>query len=166
MCHSIQGQVLNFADWLGIDSDQIRYTAGGINHIDFYLTLTNNGRNLYPILLDNKDKILKEHPEELVRFELLENLGFWPAEGPHHQTEYYGWFRKNPDSANHYKVETMWGYNWDTSHNKYKYSTEEDQGKYQLGNGRNPDSDVIDNPEEECHSHPYQYHSQRRKGVT
>jgi len=114
LCHSIQGSYRQIADFLGIDWRQVRYTAGGINHVDFYLTLQHEGRDLYPMLLAKKDEILARHPDLRVKFELLEHLGYWPAEGQHHQTEYFPWFRKNrPMGEEHYAIETMWGYHFD-----------------------------------------------------
>lgn len=113
LCHSIQGSYKQLAGFLGIPAEEVTYTAGGINHIDFYLTLTHKGRDMYPLLLAKKDEILAEHPGLLVKFELLESIGAWPAEGEHHQTEYYPWFRKNQALAEHYSIETMWGYKFD-----------------------------------------------------
>jgi alpha-galactosidase len=118
LCHSIQGCYKEISAWLGVNHEEVRYTAGGINHIDFYLTLEHKGKNLYPELLARKDEILAKHPDQRVKFELLEYVGYWPAEGPHHQTEYYPWFRKNAElGEKHYAVETMWGFKWDKYHN-------------------------------------------------
>ena len=72
LCHSIQGSYHQIAGFLGIPADEIRYTAGGINHIDFYITLTHKGEDLYPLLLAKKDEILAKHPSLRVKFELLE----------------------------------------------------------------------------------------------
>jgi alpha-galactosidase len=118
LCHSVQGCYREIAQWLGIPAEEVRYTAGGINHINFYLTLTHRGRDLYPLLLKKKDALIAEDPSRRVKFELLECLGGWPCEGQHHQTEYYPWFRKNRRLAEkHYAVKTMWGYHWDQYHN-------------------------------------------------
>ncbi|MCY3021598.1 MAG: alpha-glucosidase/alpha-galactosidase [Planctomycetota bacterium] len=114
LCHSIQGSYRQIADFLGIPPDEVVYTAGGINHIDFYLTITHRGQDLYPRLLAKKAEILAKHPDLRVKFELLESLGAWPAEGQHHQTEYYPWFRKTRQMGERdYAVETMWGYHFD-----------------------------------------------------
>lgn len=134
LCHSIQGSYREIAGLLGVPADEVRYTAGGINHVDFYLTLTHNGRDLYPELLEKKDEILAEHPGLRVKFELLESIGGWPAEGQHHQTEYYPWFRKNREMAEqHYAVETMWGYTFDK-----RMDTELDQMAEDRISGKEP----------------------------
>lgn len=128
LCHSIQGAYWQIAEILGIPAAEVQYTAGGINHIDFYLTLTHKGKDLYPLLLAKKDEVLAKHPQLRVKFELLEHIGYWPAEGEGHQTEYYPWFRKNRKMAEqHYKVKTMFGYRFDKQYNSEKDQSAEDQ---------------------------------------
>ena len=127
LCHSIQGMYRHIAGWLGIPADEVRYTAAGINHINFYLTLTHNGRDLYPDLLAKEQEIVAKQPQESVRFELLRHIGYWPAEGAEHQSEYYPWFRKNPEIVATYGAETMWGYNFDFKLNGWLLNSIEDQ---------------------------------------
>lgn len=110
LCHSIQSAYKQIAEFLDIPAEEVRYTAGGINHIDFYITLTHRGQDIYPRLLAKKDEILAKHPELRVKFELLEAIGGWPAEGEQHQNEYYPWFNKSPEMAAEYGAEIMWGY--------------------------------------------------------
>jgi len=113
LCHSIQGDYHSIAKFLDIPADEIRYTAAGINHIDFYITLTHKGRDLYPLLLAKKQEILAKRPDLRVKFELLEAIGGWPAEGEAHQNEYYAWFNKTAEMLKEYHVETMWGFKFD-----------------------------------------------------
>jgi alpha-galactosidase len=127
LCHSIQGSYHQIAGFLGIPADEIRYTAGGINHIDFYITLTHKGRDLYPLLLAKKDEILARHPALRVKFELLESIGGWPAEGEFHQNEYYPWFNKTAAMAKEYASETMWGFHFDKRINSELDQIVEDQ---------------------------------------
>jgi alpha-galactosidase len=128
LCHSIQNSYREIAGFLGIPWEEVRYTAGGINHVDFYLTLTHRGRDLYPMLLAKKDEILAEHPDLRVKFELLEALGAWPAEDQHHQTEYFPYFRKTREMGEErYATETMWGYHFDKRTNAERDRTAEDQ---------------------------------------
>ncbi len=116
LCHSIQHSVGDIAKWLGIPRDEIRYTAGGINHVDFYLTLEHKGRDIYPDLLAAADRVIAEAPVERVRFELLRALGHWPAESAWHQSEYHPWFRKDQKRVDDYHAETFWGYDVDSKH--------------------------------------------------
>lgn len=114
LCHSIQYCHRVISGWLGLPPEDVRYTAAGINHINFYLTLLHQGRDLYPELLARQDEIVRREPGELARFELLRYLGHFPAEGPAHQSEYYPWFRKTPEMVEHYAAPTYWGYNVDS----------------------------------------------------
>jgi alpha-galactosidase len=127
LCHSIQHLHQTFGWWLGIPGEEIHYTAGGINHIDFYLTATHKGENLYPRLLAEKDRIIEKNPAEIVRFALLEHLGYFPAEGPHHQSEYYSWFRKDEASIKWTAAETGWGYDVDSRGYKHRFVEIEEQ---------------------------------------
>ena len=115
LCHSIQHLHRQISEWLSLPQAEVHYTAGGINHINFYLTVTHRGESLYPRLLAEKDRIVQENPAEVVRFELLEYLGYFPAEGPDHQSEYYGWFRKNQAEVSRLSADAFIGYNNDLS---------------------------------------------------
>jgi alpha-galactosidase len=126
LCHSIQGSYRQIAGWLNINPDEVRYTAAGINHVNFYLTLTHNGRDLYPDLLAAAPRILEKHPNFKVTFELLKYFGHWVAEGPEHQSEYSPYFRKSQATADHYSSETMWGYNFDSKLNGWLLNSVEE----------------------------------------
>lgn len=127
LCHSIQHLYHQFARWLEIPREEINYTAGGINHINFYLTVTHRGESLYPRIMAEKQRILKEQPAEVVRFDLLEYLGYFPAEGPFHQSEYYAWFRKNEEQIKRTHAEAFWGYKIDSAGFKNRTVEIEDQ---------------------------------------
>jgi len=114
LCHSIQGCLIHqIGPWLGIPYEQFEYAAGGINHINFYLKLRHKGQDVYPRLLAERDRLVKAMPMERARFELLEHLGHFPAEGPWHQVEYYPWFHKNQKAVDHYAVGAFKGYEVD-----------------------------------------------------
>jgi alpha-galactosidase len=121
LCHSIQGMYRTIAKWLKIPAEEVDYTAAGINHINFYLTLERRGQDLYPALREAAERIIKEEPEERVRFEQLEYLGHFAAEAPPHQSEYYPWFRKNQALVDYYGVETYYTYKVDTAYSKFKW---------------------------------------------
>ena len=134
LCHSLQNTAELIAQWVNVPADEMRYTAGGINHVNFYLTLEHKGRDLYPDLKAKADEIIAEKQAERVRFELLEYLGYWPAEGAGHQSEYYPWFRKDEKTVAHYGTETFDGYNFDFDYFKKRTQEIEDQiaGKLEI----------------------------------
>jgi len=128
LCHSIQGcPVWRISKWLGIPADEIRYTAGGINHINFYLALQHNGQDLYPGILANAERIVEEHPKERAAMELVRYLGYLPAESPRHQTEYYPWFRKNEQMCREYDAELLFGYQHDVTNFTTRFREVDDQ---------------------------------------
>ncbi|UKI31970.1 MAG: alpha-glucosidase/alpha-galactosidase [Lentisphaeria bacterium] len=111
LCHSIQGcRAGRFEKWFGIPASEIDATAGGINHMDYYLTLTHNGEDLYPALREAEERIVKENPGEKLRFELLRRLGYFPAEGPMHQAEYHAWFMKDMKTGESFGAQFGYGY--------------------------------------------------------
>ncbi len=120
LCHSIQGFLYwHMQHWLEVPLEKLRYEAAGINHVNFYLRLEDDqGNDLYPKLREAKPRVLEKDPKEKVRFELLEHLGYFPAEGPGHQTEYYPWFHKNQAAVDEYAVGAFFGYNIDLQHFK------------------------------------------------
>jgi alpha-galactosidase len=125
-CHAAQLAVRDVGRWLEIDHNDIEFTVGGINHLNFFLSLTHKGEDLYPRFKARADWIA-EHAEiwdaetwshqkqgyELVRMEVLKYLGYFPLEGPWHQGEYYPWFRKNAQLVKRYGPDTGWAIAFD-----------------------------------------------------
>lgn len=126
LCHSITSSIKVLAGWLGIPAEEIDYTAAGVNHLSCHLKIERNGRDLYPDLRAKSEWIVRNATNweadtwkheargyERIRIELLKLLGCFPAEGPWHQGDFYGWFRKTPESVKHYGPPAGWAYNFD-----------------------------------------------------
>lgn len=127
LCHSVQTMYRSIAGWLGLPPDEIRYRAGGINHVDFYLSLTHRGRDLYPDFLAARHTVCADAPHMRILFDLVEYLGHVPAEGPGHQVEYYPWFRKNEAMAQEYAIRTGGAYARDAAAEEARSVEIEDQ---------------------------------------
>ena len=111
LCHSVQLTVEELARDLDIPPSEIRYRAGGINHMSFYLTFEHrqpdgSGRDLYPDLLRGyrEGRLPKPNHKRLrcpnkVRYEILTRLGYFVTESSEHFAEYTPWFikRDRPD---------------------------------------------------------------------
>ena len=108
LCHSIQHTVTALATDLGIEEETIKYKVAGINHIAFFLELSQRMadgeyRDLYPQLLDGYVKGLfptnasKHNPrcQNIVRYEMLKRLGYFVSESSEHFAEYVPWFIKS-----------------------------------------------------------------------
>jgi len=50
LCHGVQTTLDLLAGYCGVPKEEITFTCGGINHMDWFLTLQHNGRDLYPHL--------------------------------------------------------------------------------------------------------------------
>jgi len=117
LCHGVQTTIEQIAQFLGVPKNEIVYTCGGINHMDWFLTLTRNGEDLYPTLAQaiERPEIYKS---EKVRGEVFRHFGYFMTETTGHLSEYVPWFRKNQAALDLYCDEPGFGgetgayYNW------------------------------------------------------
>jgi len=108
LCHGVQTTLDLISRYCGVPKEEISYTCGGINHMDWFLTLTHGGRDLYPRLRE-----LFERPEfyknEKVRGEVFRHFGYFMTESTGHLSEYVPWFRKTQSALNTYCDEPSFG---------------------------------------------------------
>ncbi|MGY6547674.1 MAG: alpha-galactosidase [Roseinatronobacter sp.] len=117
LCHSVQGTAFELARDLGLRPDDLRYRAGGINHMAFYLDLEvrdgSGWRSLYPDLREGyrAGRIpLESHwnPRcpNLVRYEVMDHFGYFVTESSEHFAEYVPWFIKShrPDLIDTFRI--------------------------------------------------------------
>jgi len=109
LCHGVQTTLDLIAGYCGIkNKNEITYTCGGINHMDWFLRLEHGGRDLYPVLRE-----LFEKPEyyknEKVRGEVFRHFGYFMTESTGHLSEYVPWFRKNKAALDLYCNEPAFG---------------------------------------------------------
>ena len=118
LCHGVQTTLDLIAGYCEVPKDEIVYTCGGINHMDWFLTLEHKGKDLYPTL-----RKLIEKPEyyknEKVRGEVFRHFGYFMTESTGHLSEYLPWFRKNKKALDLYCDEPSFG---GESGAYYKYS--------------------------------------------
>lgn len=111
LCHSVQGTAGELARDLDIPLGEIRYRAGGINHMSFYLSFEHRQPDgsyvdLYPALRRGyregrfpKPSSWNPRCPNKVRYEMLMRLGYFVTESSEHFAEYVPWFikRDRPD---------------------------------------------------------------------
>lgn len=111
LCHSVQGTAAELARDLDIEVSDVRYRAGGINHMAFYLNFEHRQKDgswldLYPALRQGclegrlpKPSHWNERCPNKVRYEMLMRLGYFVTESSEHFAEYTPWFikRDRPD---------------------------------------------------------------------
>ncbi len=108
LCHGVQTTLQEMATWLGIPKEEITYTCGGTNHLDWFLRLERDGQDLYPRL-----RRVLEQPEyykaDKVRAELFRHFGYFMTETTGHTSEYVPWFRKTQAARDLYCDEPGFG---------------------------------------------------------
>lgn len=127
LCHSVQGTSRMLAQWAGVDHADLKYTCVGINHMAFFIELTANGRDLYPVV---QAKI--EEPEyynkEKVRNEIFKTFGYYVTESSGHNSEYTPWFRKRPDLIRRYCAPE--GANWNPGEYAFSLKLRQDPKRF------------------------------------
>jgi alpha-galactosidase len=118
LCHSVQGTAGELARDLDIPVEDIRYRAGGINHMAFYLQFEHRQpdgsyRDLYPALRQGytegrfpKPSSWNPRCPNKVRYEMLMRLGYFVTESSEHFAEYVPWFikRDRPDLIDRFGI--------------------------------------------------------------
>ncbi|MCK5805075.1 MAG: alpha-glucosidase/alpha-galactosidase, partial [Lentisphaeria bacterium] len=94
LCHNIQYGIRDVARWIGCASHrELRYTAAGVNHMDWFLSIEYlDGRDAYPDLLRVAEENEKVYQSRAVQFELLKAFGHWTTESNRHCAEYVPYF--------------------------------------------------------------------------
>jgi alpha-galactosidase len=118
LCHGVQTTLDLIAGYCGVPKEEITFTCGGINHMDWFLTLEHEGKDLYPILRKVFEKP-EYYKNEKVRGEVFRQFGYFMTESTGHLSEYLPWFRKNQKALGLYCDEPAFG---GESGAYYKYS--------------------------------------------
>ena len=108
LCHGVQTTLDLIARYCGVPKEEITYTCGGINHMDWFLKLEHRGRDLYPILREVFEKP-EYYKNEKVRGEVFRHFGYFMTESTGHLSEYLPWFRKNQKALDLYCDEPSFG---------------------------------------------------------
>ncbi len=106
LCHSVQNTVAELAHDLDLPAGDFRYRVAGVNHVAFFLRLEQQMadgslRDLYPALQAGyrngalpKPPLLNDRCPNAVRYEVMQQLGFFCTESSEHLAEYVPWFIK------------------------------------------------------------------------
>lgn len=92
LCHDAENTARELSEYLGLPGpEELAWTAGGINHMTWFLTLASGGRDMYPLLRQRADDPAVRQ-RDAVRFELMDHFGYFVSESSVHSAEYYPWF--------------------------------------------------------------------------
>lgn len=127
LCHSHQECIPELFGMLGLPQDGLTYKIAGINHQAWLLEIKRNGEDLYPVikkkalegpLVDPYPPIVRErfkplkgeysvnNHDNMVRFELMKQFGYYVTESSEHSAEYYPYFIKKqyPELIDKYNI--------------------------------------------------------------
>lgn len=115
LCHSHQSCVPQLLRSLNLPEDGLNYKIAGINHMAWLLEITRNGEDYYPTIKKHaiEGPVIDTHPQmrgayfpewqgeynhtnhdNMVRFELMKQFGYYVTESSEHSAEYYPYFIK------------------------------------------------------------------------
>ena len=123
ICHNVQETWEALSQYMDVDPNRVTYWCAGINHMDWFLQLKLDGEDAYPKLFEiARSKALIEdaatretcyHEDNInlidyVRFQIMEEFGYFPSESPYHMSEYCPYYRKNEDMIRRWNVWDRW----------------------------------------------------------
>ena len=96
MCHSVPRTAETLARYVGAPYEEVGCWVAGVDHMAWFLDFEWNGKDAYPLLREKMEDP-EVYQQDMVRFEIMKYFGYFPTEGSTHHSEYYPYFRKNPD---------------------------------------------------------------------
>ncbi|KTR52342.1 alpha-galactosidase [Curtobacterium oceanosedimentum] len=105
LCHSVYWTAHDLAELVGLDVEQTRFRAAGVNHQSWLLEWTHEGEDLYPRLRER----IRQDPEleRRVRVEMYKRIGFYPTETSEHSSEYLSWFLRSPEQVDRFRLRPL-----------------------------------------------------------
>lgn len=95
LCHSVQVCTEYLLRDLDMPSDRVKWDIAGINHMAWLLSVTRDGKDLYPEIKKRAAlKNEKEKHDDMVRYELMNQFGYYITESSEHNAEYHPYFIK------------------------------------------------------------------------
>jgi alpha-galactosidase len=94
LCHSVQVCASHLLEGLEMPVDNLEWKIAGINHMAWLLEVTRNGNDLYPEI--RKKALAKEgQHNDMVRYEIMKQFGYYVTESSEHNAEYMPYFIKS-----------------------------------------------------------------------
>ena len=103
LCHSVHWTIDTLSDILDVPMGEIEFTAAGVNHQAWVLSLERDGEDLYPRL----DERIAADPElrRRVRVDMYRRLGRFPTESSEHSAEYVAWYLPHDAQVARFRLE-------------------------------------------------------------
>ncbi|KKC28764.1 MAG: alpha-glucosidase/alpha-galactosidase [Thermoanaerobacter sp.] len=105
LCHSVQACVPGLLEPLGISTENVQWKIAGINHQAWLLEITRDGKDLYPEIKEKAFNRPTPH-NDMVRYEIMRQFGYYVTESSEHNAEYVPWFIKksHPELIEKYNI--------------------------------------------------------------
>ena len=97
LCHSIQHTSAQLAGYLEVPYEELKWKSAGINHMSWFMELSHNGKDMYPVLKEKIDRSPELLAKDPVRFDAMKYLGAFVSESSDHFSEYIPYYRKRQD---------------------------------------------------------------------
>ncbi|MBI5833199.1 MAG: alpha-galactosidase [Armatimonadetes bacterium] len=110
LCHGVQTTMDLIAGYLDLPKEQIDFLCAGINHMAWFLKLSDKltGEDLYPRFRADFEKP-EYYANEKVRGEVMRQFGYFMTESTGHLSEYIPWFRASQRALDLYCDEPSFG---------------------------------------------------------
>ena len=110
LCHSVQVCAKSLLETLGLEHDdarlaRLRTKIAGINHMAWLLSITEDGKDLYPDLKKLADQKIRQWRKakkkedksgNMIRIEMMRRFGYYVTESSEHNAEYQPyWIKRN-----------------------------------------------------------------------
>ncbi|MDA0989155.1 MAG: alpha-glucosidase/alpha-galactosidase [Verrucomicrobia bacterium] len=115
LCHSVQVCASHMLRNLGLDKrvKKLQWKIAGINHMAWLLEITDDGKDLYPLIKRRAAKLVAEARQkrapknhDMVRFEMMRHFGYYITESSEHLSEYLPYFikRTHPELIEEFNI--------------------------------------------------------------
>ncbi|TXL61092.1 alpha-glucosidase/alpha-galactosidase [Cerasibacillus terrae] len=106
LCHSVQVCADRLLTSLDLPTNNVNTKIAGINHMAWLLEIERNGKDLYPEIKRRAREKQKKKHRDMVRFELMEQFGYYVTESSEHNAEYHPYFikKKYPELIDKYNI--------------------------------------------------------------
>lgn len=120
LCHSVQVCTKELLEGLGMSNEGVEYKIAGINHQAWLLTVTRDGKDLYPEIKEKAFQRTDKHAD-LVRYEIMKRFGYYVTESTQHSGEYLPYFLKKsyPELEEEFGLKTVMYKDWGQSRIDY-----------------------------------------------
>lgn len=108
LCHGVQTTLDLISGYVGRPKNEIDFLCAGINHMGWFLKLSHQGQDLYPLLRERFERP-EYYVNEKVRGEVFRQFGYFMTESTGHLAEYLPYFRRNQQALDAYCDEPGFG---------------------------------------------------------